>query len=658
MKILVVDAHSAQRKSLVDLLAGSERSFLEAADGREALEMLEKAGSDVVFSALALPQMAGDEFCREARKNPKYSDIPFILIADGLEKDETEIHQAMGGTFWLKKPISALDLEIALAEATAAKAGVACCAPSASGVDTEALLQCNERLIAKLEQKNSELTGARNRIAALVEGLDGIVWEGLPATGEMTYVSPQVERILGFPQERWVRDPAFFSSRIHPDDRESVLNCLSAGEPGPCMQKDFRMLDVADRTVWLRSSAAISGGGGHQRISGLMVDVTVRKQLEAQLLQAQKLEAVGRLAAGVAHDFNNLLSVIQLELGGLLGAGKSPGDVQAGLERVQDETTRAVRLTRQLLTLSRKNTPQRTQVDLNQLIDQLANMLRQLLGEDIRLELCLDPTQPQIEADPGLIEQVVLNLAVNARDAMPKGGVLAVGTFVTERGGGPLSARVELRVRDSGCGISAENLPRIFEPFFTTKPAERGTGLGLATIRSIVEQHQGTVSVDSQVGRGTTFHVWLALQAPEVEVRAEPTVAKAAAAQGLVGGHEGILLVEDQENLRELVAAILGNLGYRVFEAGNGGDALDLWHRHPKEISLLFTDMVLPDGMTGGELAAALLGEKADLHVLLTSGHGFAELAEDADLPTDLHFLQKPFTKAILGDAVRRCLDA
>ena len=389
-------------------------------------------------------------------------------------------------------------------------------------------------------------------------------------------------------------------------------------------------------------------------------DVTDRQNLEAQLRQAQKMESVGQLAGGVAHDFNNILTVISGHTSLLAMSGLNEEALDSA-RQIGLAADRAANLTRQLLTFSRRQIIQPKNLDLNDVVSNMTKMLHRLLGEDISLQVNYAPNLPLIHADPGMMEQILLNLSVNARDAMPKGGGLFVDTGAVKLDpaaackipGASPGEYVRLTVRDTGKGIPSEILPHIFEPFFTTKDVGKGTGLGLATVYGIVQQHRGWITAASKVGQETVFEVFLpAIAAPgAVRETARPE-------QEIRGGHETILVVEDETPLRILVRSVLQRYGYRVLEAKSGVDALPVWLEHKGEISLLLTDMVMPHGVSGRELAQRLHGDKPELKVIYSSGYSLAVVSEDMVLREGLNFLQKPYNPRKLAQAVRDCLDA
>jgi PAS domain S-box-containing protein len=436
----------------------------------------------------------------------------------------------------------------------------------------------------------------------------------------------------------------------------------------PPKQKDLVRDSLSDGQTRLREEVRINGHTlawsffpvvSSHVVHCYGVDVTDMLNLEAQLRHAQKLESVGQLAAGVAHDFNNILTVIQGYADCLMA--RTRDDTSSGaLKQICNASRRAAALTRQLLTFSRKQIIQTKVLDLNGVLQNLSNMLPRLLGEDVVLETDYAKNLPRIEADTGMLEQVIMNLAVNARDAMPSGGRLFISTSLAhipqDYVGRNPDARVGdfscLIVRDTGCGMDAKTLERIFEPFFTTKPVGKGTGLGLATVYGIVKQHRGWAEVASEVGFGTTFKVYF----PAV-TEVETASAEAPSESGDINGHqETILLVEDEPTLRELGREILLGYNYQVIEACSGVDALRQWDEHDGKIDLLLSDMVMPEGLNGKELAEQLQKRRPSLKVILSSGYSADSLGKEIG-EGSIAFLPKPFLPQQLAQIVRQSLD-
>lgn len=392
----------------------------------------------------------------------------------------------------------------------------------------------------------------------------------------------------------------------------------------------------------------------------LAQDVTDRLRLQRQLLQSQKMEAIGQLAAGVAHDFNNLITVIQGHSGILESELEESCSLRESVAEISEAARRATDLTRQLLAFSRKQVMRPALQDCNAVLSGTTKMLGRLLGEDIEVQLELEPLLPAVQADAGMLEQVLMNLALNARDAMPKGGQLRLSTRLTECGE-EVRARhpearpgrfVTLEVADNGEGMSPETLKRIFEPFFTTKQPGKGTGLGLATVYGIVSQHRGWVEVESHIGRGTKFAIHLPASSVRVSPKSQPPEHLAPP-----HGKECILWVEDEESVRRFGENLLRRCGYHVLTAANGREALRVWTERTQSIQLLLTDLVMPGGLSGNELAERLKREDAGLRVIFTSGYSCARVCPDLRLDEGANFLAKPFEAVALAQLVRQVLD-
>jgi two-component system cell cycle sensor histidine kinase/response regulator CckA len=479
--------------------------------------------------------------------------------------------------------------------------------------------------------------------------------------GIIRYASPALERMTGFKVAEMSGRKAL--DLVHPDDLQQSRDALHRIMVTPAMPVTFEHRYRHADGSWRRMESvgrSITGEAEEGFIILNSRDITETTQLEEQLRQSQKMESVGQLAGGVAHDFNNLLTIIQGHVSLLQSEEALREDLLESVSEIRLASDRAANLTRQLLAFSRRQTMRIRPVDLNEAIAHTTKMLQRILGEDINIQINHTGQSAMVLADVGMIEQVLLNLAVNSRDAMPRGGQLVIETANLEIDAstavrfpeGRPGTFVRLSVRDTGCGMPPEVLRRIFEPFFTTKEVGKGTGLGLATVYGIVQQHQGWIHVSSEVGQGTTFQVYL-----PGGPRSEVTTATVQDPKIAPSGTETILLVEDEPALLILMRNTLSRLGYRVIEASSGVKALEAWSVHKAEIQLLLTDMVVPDGITGGELARRLCTEKPDLRVLYTSGYSPEIAGRDFPLTEGVNFLAKPFNRIALAQTVRRSLD-
>jgi two-component system, cell cycle sensor histidine kinase and response regulator CckA len=406
------------------------------------------------------------------------------------------------------------------------------------------------------------------------------------------------------------------------------------------------------------TSSFVELQGRSTLLFSLLRDVTTQKDLEEQLRQAAKMEAIGQLAGGVAHDFNNILTVIHGHASLLLASGQLCANSHRSASEISKAAERAASLTRQLLMFSRRQVMQLQRLDLNEVVGNMTRMLGRILGEDIAVQVHYSNQPLYVQGDPGMMEQVLLNLAVNARDAMPKGGLLVIRISRRQVTSSDLSPEAQpgtygcLTVVDSGCGIHPDNIRRIFEPFFTTKEVGKGTGLGLATVYGIVKQHRGWIEVESELQRSSTFRVYI----PQSE-QSKPSTAEVQAVLPAPRGTETILVVEDEDPLRELVSHYLSNQGYQVLQAETGLQALQLWSNHKQRIDLVLTDLVMPEHMNGRELAQALLAERSDLKIIFTSGYSADVVGTDMILKSGLNYLQKPYQPQALARVIRNRLD-
>jgi PAS domain S-box-containing protein len=514
------------------------------------------------------------------------------------------------------------------------------------------------------DRAKAELSAAESRYRTLVERLPAITYIAeLGACGRWHYVSPQIESMLGFSPAEWLADPANWIGRIHAEDRVNVLSVEERFQKNRDMfRAEYRMHARDGRILWFRDEAVTLPTAEAQPLlmQGVLYDITERKRLEDQLRHSQKMEAVGLLAGGVAHDFNNLLMLIQAHnerLRASLAPGSAAQKESLGIEHA---VTRAASLTTRLLAFSRKQVLQPKVMDLNEALTEVAKMLDRLIEKNIAVRVVPARDLWPIKADPGQIEQLVLNLAVNARDAMPEGGELFMETrnveIAADRGlreGARPGRYVLLIVRDNGIGMDSETRARMFEPFFTTKEPGKGTGLGLAIVYGVVKQLSGWTHVESQPGKGTTFEIYI----PRTEeASSPPTVEKILDLSTVPKGTETILLVEDEDGIRELASAFLQSRGYMVLTAMDGNEALRIAEGHEDLIHLLVTDIVMPN-VGGKELSQRLRQVRPQIKVLFMSGYPDHPVLAGSDLAVKTTVLQKPFSLDTLAHKVRGLLD-
>jgi two-component system cell cycle sensor histidine kinase/response regulator CckA len=479
--------------------------------------------------------------------------------------------------------------------------------------------------------------------------------------GQWLYVSPQVETMLGYSPEEWLAGSRHWVGHVPPEDHPIVLSAEERSARGEPFQAEYRITRKDGETIWVSDSAVVvRGSDSHPVMEGLIVDITDRKLLEDQLQQARKMEAVGRLAGGVAHDFNNLLTIIKGYLEMALHRCLDRPELHSDIRRIEEAADRAVTLVRQLLAFSRKQVLRPKVLDLNAIVLNLDQLLRRLMSENIEMKTFVSKDVGAIKADPGQIEQVIMNLVVNARDALPNGGRILIetsnvdldSTYTRDHAVVIPGSYVLLAVSDTGIGMTAETVGHIFEPFYTTKESGRGTGLGLSTVYGIVKQSGGYIWVYSELGKGTTFKVYL----PRVKDAVQVSPAAETLPSATRKGHETILLVEDEPDLRELTQMVLSERGYKVIEAHSPAEAERLAGNNGTEIHLLLTDVVMP-GISGRELAKRLTGRYPHLRVMYMSGYTYNVIAQDGTLEEGIYFLQKPFTPKALMEKVREALD-
>jgi PAS domain S-box-containing protein len=520
-----------------------------------------------------------------------------------------------------------------------------------------------ERKRAEERYRESETTlrGSEEKYRALVDGVKDVIF-ALAPDGEVTALNLAFEDVTGWPREEWLGRP--FVELLHVDDVPRALELLRMaprGQQRPTAQLRVRTSQVDYRLGEVHTSVQLRDGEV-VAVLGIVRDITDRVRLEAQLRQAQKMEAVGRLAGGVAHDFNNLLTAISSYSELLLTDLAREDPRRADVEEIRKATERAAGLTRQLLAFSRRQVLQPKVVDLNAVIAGAERLLRRLIGEDIALVTRLDPELGAVKADAGQLEQVIINLAVNAREAMRDGGTLTLETAnaeieaaaqTAEQSIVPPGSYVLLRISDTGAGMDAETKRHLFEPFFTTREKGKGTGLGLATVYGIVKQSGGFIWVDSEPSQGAAFRIFL----PRVDEAAPAVERVVRTVEPRAVGTETILLVEDEDAVRAVARESLRRQGYAVLEAPDAESALKVSGGFAGRIELLLTDVVMP-GLSGRVLADRLATQRPDTKVLFMSGYTDDAIVRHGVLEPGLNYLQKPFTPDVLAHKVRAILDA
>ncbi|HLK56107.1 MAG TPA: response regulator [Chthonomonadaceae bacterium] len=665
--ILIVDDHEQNRYLLRVMLTAYGDEVLEAANGAEALELARRNPPDLIISDILMPQMDGFALCRECKHDAHLREIPFLFYtATYTDPRDQALAMQLGAARFIIKPIENEDFLAIVREVRDAHAAGQLNVPPPPQEEMVFYRLYNEALIRKLEDKmlemdrlNRSLVESEARFRHLAENAQDVIYryEFTPKPG-FTYVSPAAVAITGYTPEEYYADPDLGFKLVYPDDRPLLEAARKETRSGQALT--LRWVRKDGQVIWIeqRNISVCNAVGERIAMEGIARDVTDLKDLQQQLLHSQKMEAMGRLAGGIAHDFNNLLTVIN-GMADLALVNLKKGDpLRADLQEIHRAGERAAALTRQLLAFSRRQIMQSEALNLNAVLSDMQSMLRRLIGEDIHLKFVLGHHVGNVRADRGLIEQAIVNLVVNARDAMPNGGKITLETqaldldaaFAAENPPLQPGAHVMLAISDTGIGMDEATRTRIFEPFFTTKEEGRGTGLGLSTVYGIVKQSGGSICVDSASGKGTSFKIYL----PQVdELPQEPRPERPLA---VVKGSETILIVEDDDALRDLARRILQSAGYTVLMAGNGEEALRRLDQHHGPVHLLLTDVIMP-GMSGRDLALRLMDLQPQIKILYTSGYTDDAILQHGVLDETVSFLHKPYTVAELRRKVREMLD-
>ena len=632
-KILMVDDQHFNLRLLERILRqGGYDTYRGLTDSRQAVAVYQDFQPDLVLLDLMMPHLDGVAVLGQLRPLTEGTYLPVLVLTADVTAEARRRCLAAGAKDFLTKPLDAVEVLLRIHNL----------------LETRFLYR---RLQQRADQRIQE------QAALLDHANDAILISDM--ADRISYWNRGAERLYGWTAAEAVGRQA--GDLLYRGPAPDLAEATAAVARDGNWEGELRQRTRDGREVVVASRWTLGQDVDGRAASRLMIntDVTDKKKLETQLNQSQRLEAVGRLAGGVAHDFNNLLTVIigfsELVLGSL-----SPQEPSHGLvQEVRDAGQRAATLTRQLLAFGRKQVLAQVVFDLNGLVSETEKMLRRLIGENIDFGTALDPALGAVKADPGQIEQVLMNLVVNARDAMPQGGRLTIETRNVDRprSGAPQPAEllpgpyVCLTVTDTGCGMDEATKARVFEPFFTTKELGKGTGLGLATAYGIVKQSGGSIEVESTLGRGTTFRIYLPRVAPD----ATPARRPRSGANLLPRGRGTVLLVEDEENVRALESLALRSSGYTVLEAGDGEDALKVSEGHAEAIDLLVTDVVMPN-MNGRQLADHLASTRSDLKVLYMSGYTDDILVHHGVREAGMAFLQKPFTPSVLARKVYEVL--
>ncbi|MFQ5651065.1 MAG: response regulator [bacterium] len=673
MNILIVDDKKEDLYLLDVLLKKSGYQVIQALNGKEALKKLRADGVKMIISDILMPAMDGFELCKQVRADDKFKDILFVFYtATYTDEADEKLAMKLGADKFIRKPTDP-DEFTKMVEGVIEHVGKGKIEPQKRPVmkREEVFKLYSERLVNKLEQKMLELTTEvteRKRTEEALRKFSHAV-EQSPATimitdarGNIEYVNPKFTEVTGYTREEVLgKNPRILQSgETSPAEYQRLWLTITAGKE---WRGEFQNKKKNGELYWefFSISPIKNEQGVITHFVAVKEDTTERKQLQEQLLQAQKMETIGTLAGGVAHDFNNLLTTIL-------------GNAEFGLEdlrpdapgyehfiAIKEAANRASDLTNQLLSFSRRQVLKKKILNLNRTIEDLLKMLRRILGEDIELRVEFARKLAPVYADPGQVQQVLMNLFANARDAMPKGGKLMLKTRNVKRTAlldepkDRQTARkyVQIVVADTGTGIEKENLAHIFDPFYTTKEVGKGTGLGLAVVHGIVEQHGGNIEVDSRPGEGTTVEIFF----PAVK-RTKATEDKPEPAHVTRGRGETLLLVEDEAVVLGVTVRILNYLGYKVLTARDGEEAMNLFQSEKNNIDLVILDVVMPKE-SGPDIYKKMTVSRPNLPVLFVTGYDVHAKLADFGLETEprsIAVLQKPYTRESLGAKIRELL--
>lgn len=659
-RILIVDDEPANRDLLEAMLTGEGYTVIAASSGERALAIVANQPPDLILLDIMMPGMDGYQVTAAIKSSPVTRNIPIIVITVLDDHDSRVFGLRAGAEDFLTKPVDRGELCMRVRNLLRLKTYGDYYGKYSEMLEGEVVSRTADLLerTKTLEQNSIALRRTEERTNYALGAAGMGVWEVDLATQRLTW-SGTLAPLFGLTSEQAPTSSDGFFSLIHPEDRKMVENWTSAALGGTDCELEFRVVWPDGSVHWQAGRARVVAGadGKPARLIGSGMDVSARKLLEAQYRQAQKMEAVGLLAGGVAHDFNNLLTVILGYSNFVVDSFAPEDDRNADMEEVLRAGKRAAELVGQLLAFSRKQVLRPTAVDLNGLVTGMGQMLGRLIGEDIELVTILAPNLGVVLADTSQLEQILMNLVINARDAMPSGGRLAVETANVELDQSFMrdvvihpGSYVMLAVSDTGTGMDEATKQRLFEPFFTTKEIGKGTGLGLATVYGIVKQSGGYVWVFSELGKGAAFNVYL----PRAD--AQDGVERSVVREKQNGGTETVLIVEDDDAIRSLSRRILEVAGYTVFDAPNPRQAEILFKEHEDTFTLLVTDVIMP-GSSGPKLFDVLCRLRPGLRVLYVSGYTDETIVHQGQLDPGVEFLQKPFTSGALTRRVREILD-
>lgn len=671
MKVLIVDDNAKDRKLLRLCLEKHGCQVMEAADGEGGLEMAGSSGPDLIISDAMMPRLDGFNFLRKLKNEPRLRMVPFVFYSAvyGGSKDE-ELGLALGADAFIFKPMKHEELWRELRAVVERRGTSGPAAPSGLlAEEDEYLKRYTDMVTGKLEEKVAELERARlelerseHRYSRLLDSVTDYIYTVQVANGQQvsTTHGPGCLAVTGYTPEEYAADPGLWYRMVYEEDRPAVerqtAQVLSGEDFAPI---EHRIIHKDGRIRWIKNTPVprYDESGRVTAYDGLVSDITDLKKLEEKLRHAQKMEAVGQLAGGIAHDFNNILTAI-IGYGSLLEMHMIGDDpLRNNVEQILAAAERAATLTQGLLVFGRKQILNPKPVKLNDIVRSVGKLLARLITEDIELKTRLADTDLIVMADAGQIDQVLINLVTNARDAMPDGGALTIETelvrmdqeFIKTHGYGTPGTYALLSVTDTGIGMDEQTRQRVFEPFFTTKDLGKGTGLGLSIVYGIIKQHNGYVSVYSEPHKGTAFKIFL----PVIKAKVAEAVAVAPPVER--DEHRTILVADDDTEVRNITRTLLEEYGYEVVEAADGVEAVAMFKQHRDRIELLLLDVVMPR-KNGKEAFDEIRKINPEVKALFFSGYTADVIKRKGIEEEGLNLLAKPVAPRQLLHKVREIL--
>jgi len=670
LRVLIADDLEDGRLLLRAVLEGAGYDVIEAAQGQEALSLAQSLNPGLIVSDVLMPVMDGFSLCRACKQDAALKATPFVFYtATYTDQRDRDFALNLGADLFIVKPIDPSEFLRLIQELLDAYArGALTAKPTAYASEESYLKEYNEALIHKLEDKllelehaNRDLEKSEKRYREILDEIDDGYYE-VDLTGNLTFFNNSLCEILGYTPDE-----------LRGTNYRALVNTSNVGVVFSLINHVFTTGNVIKATDWelirkdgtrrtVETSIALMRGDNAtpSGFRGIARDITEQKRLQEQFIQAQKIETIGQLAGGIAHDFNNMLTPIMGYTELLLNKVAPDDPMWASLDHIFRSAQRSRDLVRQLLAFARKQTLEMKALDLNATVRGFEQILRRTLHENVSLAFNLATILPTILADRGQIEQIIMNLSVNAQDAMPEGGTLCIETsevyldetYVKMHKDGAVGLYVVLAISDTGTGMDIGTLQKAFDPFFTTKAPGKGTGLGLSTVYGIAKQHGGSITAYSEPGHGTTFRIYFPVHGAPMANTSDETPRQVS-----LFGSETVLVVEDQSEVRDLIVNILNGYGYTVIEAADGQEALRRAQSYPETIHLLITDIILPD-TNGKVLHRQLATLRQGLKVLYMSGYTADVISRSQLLEAGGFFIQKPFSLHDFLSRMRQALES